>query len=395
MINMLTFLRSLPEHPAFQSNIGIDALRRVLTAFSWRNPAIGYAQALNIITAVLLLYLREEDAFWLLCKKSLNKILIILYIGVIVERMLSDHYTKTLVGSVVDQSVFRQLVSLHLPNLSSHLTKLQLDLSTFSVPWFLCLYLNSVSLHVALTFLDNFFLEGPKFLFWIAVAVLKVNEPALLSRGKDDDIFVAILKDFFSRLGVQQSTSSPDVAITAPASGHIDSTLMTGNALYQVLMNEATLVLGPQISSEAIESLRVKYRLNVVHQMEGTNRKSQVRTLCEQVSLSFDELGAVYDEVRRLEFVQADEEEDPTGSSAKASLAAFKEEEHVRVFLAGKGGWGLVRRLPPTSSTSATTIAQKSIPLQDFRKIFKIVSPYSSPFSSQGTEDLHRSTLIF
>lgn len=45
---------------------GLTSLRRVLRAFCWRNPALGYTQSLNFVAATLLIFMPEEEAFWTL-----------------------------------------------------------------------------------------------------------------------------------------------------------------------------------------------------------------------------------------------------------------------------------------------------------------------------------------
>ena len=125
------------------------------------------------------------DTFWVLSS--------------ICERILPEYYTKTMVGSVIDQKVFLHLFQTHLPHLSRHLKSIDVDIQLVSVPWFVCLYLSSLPLTSAGRVLDCFFYLGPRFLFQLGLALLKFHEEVILA-SRDDDEVLQILKIGFSKI---------------------------------------------------------------------------------------------------------------------------------------------------------------------------------------------------
>lgn len=46
--------RSLPEYAAYQSEEGISTLRRVLTAYSFKNPELGYCQVRHFDSIIII-----------------------------------------------------------------------------------------------------------------------------------------------------------------------------------------------------------------------------------------------------------------------------------------------------------------------------------------------------
>ncbi|EDL99196.1 rCG22278 [Rattus norvegicus] len=271
--------RSLPEHPAFQNETGIAALRRVLTAYAHRNPKIGYCQSMNILTSVLLLYAKEEEAFWLLVA--------------VCERMLPDYFNHRVIGAQVDQSVFEELIKEHLPELAEHMSDLS-ALASISLSWFLTLFLSIMPLESAVNVVDCFFYDGIKAIFQLGLAVLEANAEELCS-SKDDGQALMILSRFLDHIKNEDSPGPPIGSHHAFFSDDQEPCPVTDIA---DLIRDSYEKFGNQ-SVEQIEHLRCKHRIRVLQGHEDTTKQNVLRVVIPEVSILPEDLEELYDLFKR------------------------------------------------------------------------------------------------
>lgn len=269
--------RSLPDHPAFQNPTGISALRRVLTAYAHRNPKIGYCQSMNILASVLLLYAREEEAFWLLV--------------CVCERMLPDYFNRRVIGAQVDQSVFEELIHERLPDLAEHFPDLS-SLSSVSLSWFLTLFLSVLPFSSAVCVVDCFFFSGIRAIFQLGLAVLEANTAQLCS-STDDGQALMILTGFLEQVGTEEA---PCVPHTPPAAAAEDTTVPLSVTYTNItdLINEASEKFA-DLSVRQIERLRCRHRIQVLQTHEDTTKENALRVVSPEVSMSPENLSNAYD----------------------------------------------------------------------------------------------------
>ncbi|CAD5123603.1 DgyrCDS11933 [Dimorphilus gyrociliatus] len=167
----LDLLRTMPSNVHFDSpnTDGIAKLHDVLMAFCLHRPETGYCQGMNFIAATALLLLDPHDAFWTLVA--------------ITEKCFSeDYFDSSLTGAQVDQEVLKELIAEKLPHLHNHLRRLDIDLTTITLNWFLAVFIDAVPFECQLRIWDCFLCEGPKVLFRFAVALLSMHGDGLLQR---------------------------------------------------------------------------------------------------------------------------------------------------------------------------------------------------------------------
>ena len=212
-------------------------------------------------------YMSESQAFFLL--------------SALCDRLLPGYYSTTMYGTLLDQRVFESLVEKTMPILWEHLAKSDVQLSVVSLPWFLSLYINSMPLVFAFRVLDVFFLEGPKVLFQVGLAILRINGEDLLDIT-DDGAFISTLKTYFSRLEESAHPNSENEKLRAVTK-------------FQELMVVAFKEFAG-ITQSMISEQRAKHKDAVLDNIESFAKRTSIRNLGpESKRLSMDDLGFLYD----------------------------------------------------------------------------------------------------
>ncbi|KZP22612.1 TBC-domain-containing protein [Athelia psychrophila] len=173
--------RTMPLNIFFGGNgAGVVKLRRVLTAYSRRNPAVGYCQGMNLITSTLLLvHADEEEAFWVL--------------AAIIERLLpDDFFSPSLLPSRACPLVLLDYVQELTPKLHAHLTDLGVDLGAICFSWFLSLFTDCLPVESLFRVWDIFLVDGLDVLFRVALGILRSNEVELLACESIPAVYVAL-----------------------------------------------------------------------------------------------------------------------------------------------------------------------------------------------------------
>ncbi|KAH9918904.1 TBC-domain-containing protein [Epithele typhae] len=173
--------RTMPLNIFFgRTGAGVEKLRRVLMAYSRRNPAVGYCQGMNLVTSTLLLiHADQEEAFWVL--------------AAVIEHILpEDFFSPSLLSSRACPLVLLDYVQELMPKLHTHLTELGVDLGAICFSWFLSLFTDCLPVETLFRVWDVFMVEGVDVLFRIAFAILRTNEEELLRCSSIPAVYVAL-----------------------------------------------------------------------------------------------------------------------------------------------------------------------------------------------------------
>ncbi|KAM8973819.1 USP6 N-terminal-like protein isoform 2-T2 [Pelodytes ibericus] len=182
--------RTFRDNIMFRDRYGVkqQALFHVLAAYSLYNTEVGYCQGMSQITALLLMYMNEEDAFWALVKLFSDK-----------RHAMHGFFVPGFPKLLRFQEHHDKIMKKFMPKLKQHFETHELYTSLYTMKWFFQCFLDRTPFTLNLRIWDIYILEGDRVLTAMSYTILKLHKKYLMKLTMEDLIeFLqeSLAKDF-------------------------------------------------------------------------------------------------------------------------------------------------------------------------------------------------------
>ena len=178
--------RTFPKSIIFSPKLGEGQriLFRILMCMGSSNKKTGYVQGMGFLAALFLLYMDEENAFWMLK-------------AVFEKYGLEDVYMREFPGLRKRLYVFINLLKKFMPKIYNKLIELNIFPTMYASQWFFTCFANCF---------DCYLLEGEIIIYRIALALFKLKEKYLL-KGKSFETIMEKMKSITNEI------NDPDILL--------------------------------------------------------------------------------------------------------------------------------------------------------------------------------------
>ncbi|XP_037616362.1 USP6 N-terminal-like protein isoform X2 [Sebastes umbrosus] len=183
--------RTYRDHIMFMHRYDVkqQALFHVLTAYSMYNTEVGYCQGMSQITALLLIYMNEEDAFWALVKLLSGQ-----------RHAMHGFFVPGFPKLMRFQEHHDRILKKMMPKLKQHLDTQEVLTSLYTMKWFFQCFLDRTPFTLTLRIWDIYILEGERVLPTMSYTILKLHKKHLMKLSMEDLVEflqVTLSKNFF------------------------------------------------------------------------------------------------------------------------------------------------------------------------------------------------------
>lgn len=169
--------RTYRDHVMFMNRYDVkqQALFHVLTAYSLYNTEVGYCQGMSQITALLLIYMNEEDAFWALVKLLSGQ-----------KHAMHGFFIPGFPKLMRFQEHHDRILKKMMPKLKQHLDTQEVYTSLYTMKWFFQCFLDRTPFTLTLRIWDIYILEGERVLPSMSYTVLKLHKKHLMKLSMEE-----------------------------------------------------------------------------------------------------------------------------------------------------------------------------------------------------------------